>query len=90
MSQTESRKAEQLLTAARAEALFASPLSMCSRPSLAEAADAIKMSMRSHGGTLGCAAEVAAVFGDYPDLAAHRMRWALATVEAVFSARRGG
>ena len=32
----------------------------------------------------GCAAEVAAEFGDHPDTAAARMTWALATIRATY------
>ncbi|GAA5060855.1 Asp/Glu/hydantoin racemase [Thermocatellispora tengchongensis] len=77
-----------ILTAARAEALFAGSLSATTRPSREEATAAIRTSVRAHGGTRGCAAQVAACYGDYPDLAAGRMRWALATVQAIYPRRR--
>ena len=35
-------------------------------------------------GTDGCVARVAAEFGDHPDTAVSRMRWALATVRSVY------
>jgi len=76
------------LLAARAEALFASHLSATRRPTAAEAVEAIRKTIRAHGGTRGCAAEVAAAYGEYPELAARRMRWALGSVEAIFPTGR--
>ena len=65
------------LTAARAAALFVSDLSVTANTSNAEVIAAIRRSLRTHGGSRPCAAEVAAAYGDYPELAAARMRWAL-------------
>ncbi|WP_199536647.1 hypothetical protein [Spongiactinospora gelatinilytica] len=73
-----------LLHAARAEALFVSPLSASGLPGAEEATQAIRTAVRAHGGTRGCAGEVAAVYGDYPDTAVQRMRWALAAVDTLF------
>jgi hypothetical protein len=75
-----------LLIAARADALFVSPLSVTSHPSLTEVADIVRTMTRAHGGILGCAAEVAAAYGDRPELAVPRMRWALATVATLYAA----
>lgn len=60
--------------AARAEALFCSPLA--GRPSPAEVKAAIVAQVRSHGGIRGCAAELAQAYGDNEAAAAKRMRWA--------------
>jgi hypothetical protein len=76
------------LCAARAEALFASSLSAGSQPTAAQATEAIRTTVRAHGGTRGCAAEVAAAYGDHPELAVRRMRWALTSVEALYPDRR--
>jgi hypothetical protein len=38
--------------------------------------------VRVHGGSRGCAGEVAAAYGDYPEIAAARMRWARTLVES--------
>lgn len=76
------------LTAARAEALFTTGLPTGSRPTLEVAEAAIRVAIRVHGGTRACAADVAAEFGDHPECAVHRMRWALDTVAALFPARR--
>jgi hypothetical protein len=73
-----------LLAAARAEALFASDFPAGREPTRAEVAEAIRCAVRAHGGTRGCAGEVAAAYGDYPETAAPRMRWALTVVDDVF------
>lgn len=77
-----------LLTAARAEALFTSPLSANVQSGLAEVTDAIRRAVRAHGGTRGCAIEVAGEYGDHPETAAPRMRWALQLVEATYAHSR--
>jgi hypothetical protein len=82
-------RSPDLLTAARAEALFTSLLSSASLPRPAEVADAIRGAVRAHGGTRGCAVEVAGEFGDHPDTAALRMRWALQVVESTYVFARG-
>jgi hypothetical protein len=68
-----------------AAALFASYLQPSDRPSAARIRDAIRRSHTVHGGRSGCAAVVAAEYGEHPDTAAARMRWALtlATTTAV-------
>jgi hypothetical protein len=76
-----------LLSAARAEALFTSRLATGSRPTYEVAQTAIRVAVRAHGGVRGCAAEVAAEFGDYPEVAAPRMRWARSVVEQLYEAR---
>jgi len=73
-----------ILAAARAEALFASGLPACSRPTGAAAAAAIKDALQAYGGTRGCACEVAAAYGEYPETAAPRMRWARQVVQDTF------
>ena len=78
------------LIIARAEALFASDLSVHCRPSEGEVAAAIKTAVRAHGGIGGCAGEVGAAYGDYPELAAERMRWARQVIEATSSGQPGG
>ncbi|MDT4986302.1 MAG: hypothetical protein QOI74_396, partial [Micromonosporaceae bacterium] len=64
------------LAAARAAALFVSDLSAAGNPTGPEVADAISRAVRAHGGSGGCAADVAAAYGDYPEQAARRMCWA--------------
>jgi hypothetical protein len=61
----------------QAEALFASDLQPSELPTGVQVARAIDVSLRTRGGAEGCAAVVAAEYGDHPDTAALRMRWAL-------------
>jgi uncharacterized membrane protein len=66
--------------ARRAEALFVSPLQPSDTPSPDEVRRAILASYRAYGGAAGCAARCAAEYGEHPDEAAPRMRWALEQV----------
>jgi hypothetical protein len=68
------------LLAARAAALFASDLPTGSRPAAGTIRSAIAASVHACGGTRGCVALMAAAYGDYPETAAPRMRWALSLV----------
>jgi hypothetical protein len=70
---------------ARAEALFASDLSIRCHPSEAAVAAAIRNAVSAHGGVRGCAGEIGAAYGDYPETAAARMRWARHVIEAIYS-----
>ena len=76
------------LSAARAEALFTSDLPVGAVLSRAEVTAAIQHAVRAHGGVRGCAAEVAAAYGEHPETAAPRMRWALAVVFTAYVAPR--
>jgi hypothetical protein len=76
------------LTAARAEALFTSRLTTGSRPAYDIAAEAIRVAVRARGGVRACAAEVAAEYGDHPELAVPRMQWARGVVEHLYGVRR--
>jgi hypothetical protein len=73
--------ATQALAIARAEALFVSDLSAGSPHSRDEVNAAVRRSVRTHHGIRGCAAEMAARYGQCPDEAAARMRWARVTVD---------
>ena len=73
------------LIAARAYALFASDLSSERRPSESAVAAAIKSAVATYGGVLGCAGEVGAAYGEHPETAAPRMRWARRLIEAIYS-----
>jgi hypothetical protein len=66
----------------RAEALFVSPLQPSEHPNAAAVRTAIGVSFREFGGAGGCAAQCAAEFGEHPEVAVPRMRWAL-TLAAV-------
>jgi hypothetical protein len=72
--------------AVRAEALFASTLQCSQRPAADEVRRAVAISLRRFG-IRGCAVQVAGEFGDHPDTAVPRMRWALETVRTVYPAR---
>lgn len=74
------------LLAARAAALFASDLPAGSRPSALVVDTAIAGAIRRCG-TRGCVAQMAAAYGDYPETAAPRMRWARSVVETAYGAR---
>jgi hypothetical protein len=75
------------LTAARAAALFVSDLSTTDDLTTSEVAPAIRHALRTHGGTRGCAADVAYAYGDHPELAAPRMRWARSVIECLYQKR---
>lgn len=74
------------LDAVRASALFVSPLQASETPSAAQVAAAITTVVRARG-TRACAGVVAGEFGDHPEVAVVRMRWALAAVRSVYSRR---
>jgi hypothetical protein len=74
-----------LTLTSRAEALFASNLSALSPPTATKVAAAISDALMSYGGSHGCACEVAAAYGEHPETAAPRMRWARALIEAIYS-----
>ena len=71
--------------AVRAEALFASTLQCSQGPAADEVRLAIAASLRRFG-IRGCATQVAGEFGDHPETAVGRMRWALETVRTVYPA----
>lgn len=75
------------LTAARAAALFVSDISTTDQPTGVMVDAAIKHALRSHDGSRGYAADVAAAYGDYPEFAARRMRWAISLVEELYERR---
>ena len=72
------------ITTARVEGLFASDLSIRCHPSEATVAAAIRDAVRAHGGVRGCAGEVAAAYGERPEIAAARIRWARDVVESIY------
>lgn len=72
---------------ARADALFASALQRSDQPSAAQVREAIAAAIRAFGAR-GCAAQVAQAYGEHPETAVTRMRWARATVTGTFGAVR--
>ena len=71
------------INAARAGALFASPLQRCDEPSARQVRQAIATTIRIHG-VRGCAARVAQAYGEHPETALTRMRWALTAAASAF------
>jgi hypothetical protein len=71
-------------SAAWADALFASVLQRSDNPSAGQVRKAIAAAVRAHGG-LGCAQRVAQEFGDHPQAAVDRMRWARAVADELFA-----
>jgi hypothetical protein len=60
---------------AQADALFASALQRSDRPSPGQVRQAIAVAVARYGDP-GCAARVAQAFGEHPETAVTRMRWA--------------
>ncbi len=75
------------LSTARADALFASALQRSDEPSTAEVRQAIAAAVRAFG-TRGCAGRVAQAYGEHPEIAVPRMRWARAAVTRAFGPDR--
>ena len=75
------------IRAARADALFASALQRSDEPSAGRVRQAIAATIAARSGS-GCAALVAQAFGEHPETAITRMRWARTTVADVFGAAR--
>jgi threonine aldolase len=71
------------LLARRAEALFTSDLSAQRDYTQIEVAAAIRRAIGAHHGIRGCAGEVAAAYGEHPETAARRMRWARAVITGI-------
>ena len=67
------------ISTARADALFASPLQRSDEPTPAQVHQAIAAALAAFG-IQGCAARVAQAYGEHPETAVPRMRWARATV----------
>jgi hypothetical protein len=67
--------------ATQAEALFVSSLQPSDQPTLDEIVAAIGHSLKTRG-VSGCAEVLAAEYGEHPEEAAHRMRWALSLMGA--------
>jgi hypothetical protein len=72
------------ISAARTGALFASPLQRSDEPSARQIRQAIATAI----GVRGCAAHVAQAYGEHPETALTRMRWALLAVASAFGGSR--
>jgi len=77
------------ISTARAEALFASALQRSDDPSAAQVQQAIAAAVRAFG-TRGCAARVAQAYGEHPETAVPRMRWARTEIPNRRKRRDGG
>jgi hypothetical protein len=66
------------------DALFVSALQCSDVPNAGQVRRAIDAAVRSFGAS-GCAARVAQEFGDHPDTAVVRMRWARAAARSAFA-----
>jgi hypothetical protein len=73
---------------ARVDALFASALQRSDEPSAAQVRQAVVVVTGTLGPT-GCAARVAQEYGEHPETAAVRMRWARTAVAGAFSGSSG-
>jgi hypothetical protein len=77
------------ISAARAEALFASALQRSDAPSARQVERAVAAALGTLG-ELGCAARVAQAYGEHPETAVARMRWARTAVAGAFGASPSG
>jgi hypothetical protein len=74
------------INAVRREALFASTAQGSESLSPAELSEAIMQTVRVLG-SCGCTAYMAQEFGDHPETAVRRMRWAREQVDRLFASR---
>ncbi|GAA4444438.1 hypothetical protein GCM10023170_021930 [Phytohabitans houttuyneae] len=65
-----------------AEALFASEVPTGERLSPAQTSDAVERALDFHEGVGGCAVALAGAYGECPETAVARMRWANEMVDA--------
>jgi hypothetical protein len=77
------------ITAVRSEALFVSAVQRLDNPGAGQIRRAVAQAVREFGSS-GCAARVAQEFGDHPETAVARMRWARQAVAKAFGATRAG
>ena len=73
------------ISAVRTDALFASSLQRSDEPGGGQVQQAIAAAIRQFG-RRGCAERVAQEFGDHPEIAVTRMRWARRAVGEAFAA----
>ena len=70
--------------AVRADAVFVSGLQRCEEPSAGQVRQAVAAAVRAFGCS-GCAGRVAHEFGDHPETAVIRMRWARGVAREAFA-----
>ena len=71
-----------------ADALFGSVLQGSDEPDAGQIRKAVAAAVRAYGGR-GCAQRVAQEFGDHPEIAVARMRWARAVASEAFTSPPG-
>lgn len=71
------------IRAARADALFVSALQRSDEPTASQVQQAVAAAVRAFG-SRGCIERVAQEFGDHPEVAMARMRWACTLTGQVF------
>jgi hypothetical protein len=69
--------------AVQADALFVSAVQCCDEPDCGQVRRAVAAAIGAFG-SLGCAGRVAQEFGDHPETAVVRMRWARVVVREAF------
>ena len=74
------------IPAFQADALFASAVQRCDEPDSDQVRQAIAAAIRAFG-SIGCAERVAQEFGDHPETAVVRMRWARFVIGEAFPDR---
>jgi hypothetical protein len=72
------------IAAVRADAVFASDLQRGDEPSAGQVPQAVAAAIRALGSS-GCAGRVAQEFGDHPETAVIRMRWARRVAREAFA-----
>jgi hypothetical protein len=77
------------ISAARADALFVSALQRSDELSTGQVRQAVAVAVRAFG-SRGCAERVAQEFGDHPDTAVARMRWARMVAAETFGSSGPG
>ncbi|WP_255657244.1 hypothetical protein [Actinoplanes sp. L3-i22] len=77
-----------MLSVARTDALFVSDLPTGSRPARDEVDAIVRAMVRDYHGSRGCAAEVAACYGEVPEFAVRRMAWARRVIATAFGGPR--
>jgi len=70
-------------SAVRCDALFVSALQRSEHPDAGQVRRAVAAAVRQYG-DCGCAAQVAQEYGEHPEIAAARMRWARGAVAEAF------
>ena len=72
------------ISAVWADALFVSALQRCEHPNAGQVRQAVAAAIHTYG-QCGCAERMAQEFGDHPETAVTRMRWARELISEAFS-----